>query len=221
LSARKIGARGNLTEALATLISNTHTRKRPLPLTDIADSLATALAYLHTYSAVADRISISAKMLRQFGYVARLVPEVQRLFRERRLDSVDVAVHLSMFTKKEQPIIAAALVSGEIDSLDLRAIVELRRLGTRGAIRELIDRVKRTKTQQEYIAEFVIRGNRTLDQIRTAIENYIPAAEIKRIEIDGALGRLVLSKRGKAALSRAAQRLNTRLRDALPLILHG
>lgn len=160
-------------------------------------------------------------MLRQFGYVKRLAPDVQRLFRERRLDSVDVAVHLSMVPKKEQPVLAAALVSGDIDSIDLRAVVELRRLGTRGTIRTLIDRVKRSKTQQEYIAEFVVRGNRTVAQIRTAIENYIPAAEIKRIEVDGALGRLVLSKKGKASLSRAANTLNTQLRDAIPQILQG
>jgi cell division protein ZapA (FtsZ GTPase activity inhibitor) len=221
LRAKGAKTRADLPEALAILISNTRTHKRPLPLTAVAEALANAIAHLERYSVVADRIGLSAKMLRQFAYVNRLAPDVQRLFCDRRLDSVDVAVHLSMFSEEEQPVLAAALVNGEIDASDLRAIVELRRLGTRGTIQTLINRVKRSKTKQEYIAEFVVRGGRRENEVRMAIERYIPPDEIIRVEVDGALGRLVLTKKGKVLLRRAAKKLNTRLSDAIPSILRS
>lgn len=221
MRAKDAKARGELTDALAILISNTRTQKRPLPLTAVAGALATALAHLNKYSAVADRIGLSTKMLRQFAYVDRLAPEVQQLFRDRRLDSVDVAVHLSMFAKKEQPVLSSALVSGQIDGADLRAIVEQRRLGTRGTIHTLIDRVQRSKTRQEYIAEFVVRGGRSATDVRSAIERHIPSAEIVRVQVEGPLGQLVLTKQGKALLSKAAKTMGTRIADVIPTILRS
>src|SRR5437867_2915361 len=116
-------------EALAVLISSTRSRSRPLPLTEVARWLEIALRKLGGYSAVADRIGLSPKMLRQFSYVGRLSKRVQRLFRKRRLDSVDAAAHLAMLPPKEQEIAAEALASREIDTIDLRAAIRLRRAG--------------------------------------------------------------------------------------------
>lgn len=210
---------GNLDAALAILISNTRTQRRPLSLLAVADALSTAIDHLGGYSDVADRIGLSTKMLRQFSYVRRLAPAVQRLFRERRLDSVDAAVHLSMLPRKEQPVLATAIAKGEIDGLDLRAITELRRNESKTNLSDLIKKVKESKTKKQYVAEFVTRGRRTERQIRAGVERYVPHQEIIRIETDGPLGRLVLTKKGKMYLGLAAKALNTRLNNVLAKIL--
>jgi len=210
---------GNLDAALAILISNTRTQRRPLSLLAVADALSTAIDHLGGYSNVADRIGLSAKMLRQFSYVRRLAPAAQRLFRQRRLDSVDAAVHLSMLPKKEQPVLASAIAKGEIDGVDLRAITELRRHDSKADLSGLIKKVKESKTKKEYVAEFLVRGRRTERQIRAAVERYIPRQEIIRIETEGPLGRLVLTKKGKIYLGRAAKAMNKRLNDVLAQIL--
>ena len=65
-------------------------------------------------------------MLRQFSYVRRLTPEVQSLFAKRKLDSVDAATHLAMLDKKDQKVVAKSLAMRELDTEDVRAIVQWR-----------------------------------------------------------------------------------------------
>lgn len=208
-----------LEEALAVLISNTRNRKRPLPLTEIARWLQIAVCRLGGYSAVADRIGLSAKMLRQFSYVPKLSNPVQDLFTTRRLDSVDAAVHLAMLPADDQKPVADALAAGEIDTSDVRAIIDLRRAGRSESSRDILERVKSSKTIKEYIAEFIAGGTPSPDRLRDAFTRYIPPSEIVRLEIDGPAGRLVLTGKGKTALAKAARTFGVPLKSVLPLIL--
>lgn len=217
----RVGKGRQLEEALAILISCTHSKIRPLPLTEIAKWLETAVAKLGSCSAVAERIGLSAKMLGQFASVRRLSPDVQRLFQSRQLDSVDAATHLAMLPMSEQIEVANALARGEIDTIDVRGVVELWRTGRSVPVSRLIRQVRESKTKQEYIAEFVVRGHRDRSQILAAFEKYIPPSEIIRLEIEGALGRLVLSQKGKRALAKAAKTLRTSIEHVIPAILEG
>jgi cell division protein ZapA (FtsZ GTPase activity inhibitor) len=208
-----------LEEALAVLISCTRNRIRPIPLTQIAKWLDIAVAKLGSYAKVADRIGLSAKMLRQFSYVRRLSHDVQQLFEKRKIDSVDAATHLAMLAKSEQQEVADALAVGEIDTIDVRAIVELRKVGNSTSIGRLLRRVKNSKTKQEYVAEFVVRGVRNRDQVLVALQKHIPSSEIVKLELDGAIGRLVLTHKGKQTLRKTARFLQTPLKHVIPTIL--
>ncbi len=211
-----------LKEALAVLISSTHNRRRPLPLTEVARWLSVAVKKLGSYSAVGERIGLSSKMLRQFGYTRRLSRPVQRLFEMRKLDSVDAATHLAMLPQSEQLAIATALVSGEIDTSDIRAVAQLRKsLGRSPSVNSLLERVKRSKTKQEYVLEFVVRGSSDRQSIAKAFRNILPESEIVRLEITGALGRLVLTQDGRTALAKTARALGVPLKRAIPSILQG
>jgi hypothetical protein len=210
-----------LKEALAVLISSTHNRKRPLPLTKIAHWLELAVAKLGTYSAVADRIGLSSKMLRQFSYVSRLSRPVQRLFDTRRLDSIDAVVHLAMLPMREQQTVARALASGEIDTADIRAVVQLRQDKQSGGINSLLKRVKESKAKQEYVAEFVVRGIPDRIRLLKAFRQHIPPGEILRLELNGALGRLAVTQKGKAALTKAARDFGVSLKRVIPMILQS
>lgn len=183
--------------------------------------LEVAVAELGSYTAVAERIGISSKMLRQFSYVHRLSRGVQWLFESRQLDSVDAAAHLAMLPVREQRGVADALVAGEINTIDLRAVVELRQLEKGRPIDDLLRRVTDSKVRREYIAEFVVRGARSREEILAAFTQYIPSSDIVSLEIEGALGRLVLTPNGKNALVRVAKTLRTPLKQVIPTILHS
>lgn len=211
---------GQLEEALAILISCTRKKTRPLPLTEISMWVEVAVTKLGSYTAVADRIGLSAKMLRQFLCVRQLSNGVQRLFADRKLDSVDAAAHLAMLPVREQEAVANALAKGEINTIDLRAVVELRKSGKAISIKDLLRQVIDSKVRHEYVAEFVVRSVRSREEIRVALTQYIPSSEIVSLEITGALGRLVLTPKGKQAMAKAAQKLRLPLKQVIPTILH-
>jgi hypothetical protein len=210
-----------LEEALAVLISSTRNKRRPFPLTYVAKWLEIAAAKLGSYSAVAHRIGISPKMLRQFSYVHRLSKPVQKLFELRELDSVDALAHLAMLRSADQRLVAQALASGQIDTSDVRAVVELRDGDLDSSINELINRVRTTKTTKEYVVEFIVRGGRDRDALRALITRYIPKTEILRLEVNGVIGRLVLTPKGREALGKAARALGTSLKGVMAAILRG
>jgi DNA-binding transcriptional regulator YdaS (Cro superfamily) len=208
-----------LDEALAVLISSTHNKRRPLPLTEIAEWLEVAVSRLGGHSQVADRIGLSSKMLHQFAAVRRLSKPVQELFASRRLDSVDAATHLSMLAGNDQIVLGRALASGEIDTGDLRAVVQLRKAGQSFGIQRVLNRVKRSKSTQEYLAEFVVRGKLTQKSMLGAIRKYIPRQEILRLELNGSVGRLVVTRKGKQALIKTARSFRIPLGQIMSEIL--
>jgi DNA-binding transcriptional regulator YdaS (Cro superfamily) len=209
----------DLKKALAVLISCTRSKRRPFPLTHIARWLDIAVTRLGSYGAVADRIGLSPKMLKQFACIQRLTKPVQQLFETRKLDSVDAAAHLAMLPAKEQEVIAGALAAGEIDTADVRAAVQLRHVKGSDPIQSVLHSVKESKTKQEYIAEFVIRGSHTHNSMLRAFQKHIPKNEILRLEVQGALGRLVLTRKGKVALVRTAQSFGKPVQHVIATIL--
>jgi hypothetical protein len=210
-----------LKEALAVLISSTHSKKRPLPLTEIAQWLEVAVNRLGSYVSVAERIGLSPKMLRQFSNVPRLSEPVKELFRRRQLDSVDAAAHLMKLPKRQQQAVAKALVAGEIDTADVRAVVQLWQKKQLDPIRTLIQKVKESKTKKEYIIEFVIRGSQDSKSMMTIFRRHLPAKEIVRLELEGSLGRLILTPKGKELLFKYARSLGIPNKHIIPTILYG
>lgn len=216
------GANGDdeqLQEALAVLISSTRSKRRPLPITEIARWIDVAVGKLGTYAAVGERIGLSAKMLRQFSAVNGLAPGVKELFAGRRIDSVDAAAHLAMLPESDQLTVADALADKAIQTADVRGIVQLRQLEPGLPIATLLGRIIDSKTKHEYVAEFVIRGGRTRNDLLEAFHAYIAPEHIIRLEIQGALGRLILSDEGKRALSKTASDLGLSLAEVIPAIL--
>jgi hypothetical protein len=208
-----------LEQALAVLIASTRSRKRPLPLTEIAKWLDLALAQLGSYAGVADRIGLSPNMLRQFSNIKRLSSSVRKLFERRDLDSVDAATHLAMLPERDQGIVAAELVLGKINTSDIRAVIQLRETGESGPIDILLDRVESSKTKKQYLAEFVLRGASSRTNIFDSFSKYIPAHDIVSLELDGSIGRLVLTPSGKQYLLKAARKLGVPTKHVIPAIL--
>jgi hypothetical protein len=209
----------NTNDALAILISSTKTKKRPVSLVDISKWLVVAVNKLGGYKEVADRLGLSTKMLRQFALVTHLQPEVQQLFKSRALDSIDAVVHLLLLSNKEQVIVANVLVDKKIDTKDLRAIVQVRKGNSKVPINKIIDEIIKTKTRKNYVVEFIIREGDSYTRLMKKFKRYISPNEIIRLDIEGSLGRLILTKNGKQELYRIAKNLNTRFQNVMPAIL--
>jgi hypothetical protein len=204
---------------LAILISSTRSKKRTKSLVEIAEWLAYAVEELGSVRVVGERIGLSPQMLRQFESVQKLIPAVQQLFSTRRLDSVDAAAHLSMLQPKEQLAVAMLLAEGKIDTSDVRAIHQQRKAGDTDSIECLIDKVEKSKTKQEYVVEFAIRGSQDPGKVKTAIGRVFSEDQVVDLELHGAMGRLVLTKKGRATLSATAKKLKVPLKSVMASVL--
>jgi hypothetical protein len=193
-------------KALATIISSTRNRRRPVPITEVANSLAVASREFGGLGAVAELVGVSAKMLGQFAAVQKLVPSVRRLFSDRKLDSVDAVAHLVMLRPGDQKQVAKALAADLLDTMDVRAVVQLRKLRPNEPIRKIIERVKGTKTTRHFIVEFATRDFLDRAAIEERLERIVHPSEIVRLELRGSFGRLVVSELGKKQLKDAARR---------------
>lgn len=208
-----------LESCLAILISSTRSKKRTRSLVEIAEWLDYAVKELGTVAAVGERIGLSPQMLRQFESARRLNPTVRRLFATRQLDSVDAAAHLAMLPAKDQLPVARLLAEGSIDTSDVRAVYQQRKVGDNAPIEDLIDEVEKSKTKQEYVVEFVVRGSQDPNRVRRAIERVFPQDEVVSLDLQGAMGRLVLTKKGRSTFSAIAKRLRVPLKSVMSSVL--
>lgn len=213
--------RNGLDQALAAIISSTRTKTRSLSLTQLARWLDLAVSKLGSYKAVAERVGVSPKMLRQFSYVTELAGPVREMFHRRQLDSVDAAAHLKLIPRREQAVVARALAKGDLDTSDVRAVAQLRRVRAGESISSIVDAVRDTKTKRQFVVEFIIRGAKKQEEFRDAFQKYISPQEIIALDVDGPFGRLILSARGKDQLFRAAKDLGVQVKDVVPEILRS
>lgn len=209
----------SINEVLAFLISSTRSKKRPISLVEVARLLSIAVDKLGGYKTVADRLGLSTKMLRQFVLVMKLHPKVRVLFKRRVLDSIDAVVHLLMLSSAEQIVVARILAEKNIDTKDLRAIVQIRKRNTKMPMHNLIDEVIESKTKKHYVVEFIIREGDNYKKIMNQFKKYINMNDIIRLDIQGSIGRLVLTRNGKQELYRVARNFNTRFQHVIPTIL--
>jgi len=195
-----------LDEALAVLIASTRRVRRKLSLLQIAEWLEVARRELGGLQAVAERIGLSEEMLRQFGSVRNLSPGVKKLVAQRRIDSVDVAHRLTKLAVGEQLPVARALVRGQLNSDDVRAIVSLRRSAPTLSLQRIIQRVKDSENIREYLAYFAVPPDaRDKGLLRARLGAVVGDRNIRSLTIRGALGTVALSAEGRGRLAQAAK----------------
>ncbi len=209
-------------KAIAALIKNTRTTKRHISLIKMAEWLDLAIKNLGSINNVAETISLSPNMLRQFLYVRKLSKDVQALFADRKIDSVDAAVHLSMLKEQDQKIIGLAMAKGNLISAELRAIRELRKEAPDMHINEIIKRVKITQNIKQHIAEFVVRSKKIHEQmLKKRFAKVIEPQNIISLTLKGSIGRIVMSSKGKGLLQNYAKRKGITKVRAISSIVHG
>ncbi len=196
-----------LNEALAALIANTRRGKRKLTLVEFVEYLRVAEKLLGNLRKVAERISLSEEMVRQFTRVEKLSPPVRRLAASGELSSVDIADRLSRLPTDDQLMVARGILAGKLTPYDLRAILALRKTTPRTPIRKIIDRIISSRNIRVYLAEFVVPEPPVPDSIIMGrISRALGRGHVKRVETSGRFGRVVLDDEGKIALEQSARK---------------
>lgn len=211
----------SLDGALALLIGSTLRKKRPVSLLEVSNALKVAQNALGSLCAVADRIGISAKMLRQFARVSKLSPLAKELVGRREIDSIDVVSHLTQLAAPEQDIVAEEFVLSHLDSSDVRAVAELRKRAPDRDIHDLLNSVLAGKTAKEFVFEFITRGESTEQNIRQRLSSHLELSLLKRVEVDPPTGRITVGIEGMKRLKKLAQQMKVPLRNIIPEILRS
>ncbi len=209
-------------EALAALIRNTRTTARALSLIEVEHWLEIAISRIGSLSEVADLISLSSKMLRQFQCVGRLSPSVQHLFRTRRIDSVDAALYLSKMPASKQLPIAKELAANTINTSDLRVIADMLARNPKMGASAAIENVKATRNIVHHVAEFVIRGSKVdTSVLRKRFDDVLGKQNVVSVDEKDGIGRTVLTTSGKRILMQMCRKNSMTKARAITAIAEG
>lgn len=202
-----------LDRALALLISSTKRKRRAVPLTDVSAALSIARASLGTTAAVAKAIGLSGKMVGQFARVDDLDPTARALVADRTIDSVDAVVQLAQLGAAEQRVVAQEIAAKQLDTKDVRAVVEMRKLRADRDLTEILERVKSSKTQRQYVIEFIVRGGLTANAIRDRLRHFLPTTSVVDVVVRGTLGRIIFDQKGYSGFKDEAKRRNITVKE--------
>ena len=208
-----------LEQMLSLIIANTKRRDRAKSIPDIAKAIQTSVDILGTIGSVSDAVLLSPKMLRQFLSVQSLEPNVQKLFCERTLDSVDLASQLATLPISDQLILASHYAENKIETKDVRAFRELRRRDTKSSTQDIIDAVVSSKIQKHYVIDFVLRGGIHLSEASERIAHYVGENNIIKLSQSGQVAQLILNADGVQKLRATAKILSVTFEQVISEII--
>ena len=208
-------------EALAVLIASTKRKKRKLSLPEISEWLNIAIKEYGSLSEVAKTIDLSAKMLKQFSHVGKLSNEVKSLFKSRKLDSVDIAYHLSFFPKEDQFAIAQEAVEGRLNSDDIRALKAFRKEVSGLSLTDAIKRIKETKDIKEYVIYLNIADIKDLSQLNKEIEKMIGKENIINFQSTSSHLKIVITAIGRKKLLKISSQEHISMKKLVSRIMNG
>jgi hypothetical protein len=221
---RSLGQReqSQLDDALAALLVSTKRTKRILSLIEVNEKLRTAERLLGGLRAVAHALGLSDETVRQFRRIEKLSPDVRKLVATRQITSMDLADRLSRFAAADQHAIAAGVVSGTLDACDVRAILALRKANPRASVQDLIRRIRRSRNITEYVAEFLTpQPTPSLPDLQRRLSTLLAPGELRGLEVNGRVGRVIFTTTGKKALEAAAGKERLTKRELLQRLIDG
>ena len=209
-------------QALATLITCTRRRTRPLSLVAVADHLNTAVQCFETVEAVAEKIGLSPSMLRRFRLVERLEPTLKALVADRQIDSIDSVAELGSLDHETQRALALILPLESLDTEDIRGCVRLLNRNPKMPISEVIEKVRTSKTVQVFVYEFVVKESmREEGTIERNVLKVLSVDEFAGVEVGSATGRLKVFKRGRARISLNAKSKKLSIQNFVQILCEG
>ncbi|MFQ5685949.1 MAG: hypothetical protein ACE5GV_04750 [Candidatus Scalindua sp.] len=209
-----IESQKTLEKIMARVLSNTLRQKRPNNLVEVANDIELLKQEMGSLEAVSNLVGISTDMLRQFLSVKRLSPEVRKLIKERKIDSVTIAHRIRNFTDEEQKTIAKEVIDGRLTSSDVRALVALKSKLLNLNVEQLISRVLKSKDIKIYVARFRMPSDKKENnKLRRRFENIIGKSEILSLNFENSVGVLEVTRIGLKKLREAAKRDNLSLRQ--------
>ena len=210
-----------LDDALVAIIASTKRKKRKLNPLQVSEKIQIALDGLESLSKVAERTKMSTEMLRQIHSVRNCSEQVKELVRERKLESYDILHRISKLPAPNQVTVAKAVIAGELNSEDVRAIVSFYRDFFAGiSIGRAIERIKSSRNIKQYVVYFELESkNIKFGVLRSRFEKIFGKGNIVSLREDDGIGELVLTVEGRKRLEEAAKSKRMRKRKFIQKIV--
>lgn len=213
-------------DALALILANTRMAerpgaKRPHALTDVATAIRVAEKGFGSLKEVAGRVGISTEMLSRFLSVERLHPKVLAAVASRRIDSLNPVLYMAALPKADQPVVADAVIAGQLSGTDVRALAPLRKRLPSSDIMALIRRVASSRDQTAYVIEFPLTRPSDLPAVRRAFRRASDGGLVGVRSAGDHRGKAVLTRHGLQVLRAAARKERVPFRDFVRGILPG
>ncbi len=219
---RKKPSEREIDHALAAVIASTKRKSRGLNPLQVADKILLLLDGFDTLSEVSERVDLSYEMLRQILSVVKCSKEVRKLVSEGKLKSYDILHRLSKLRAADQNLVAKAVVAGDLNSGDVRAIVSLRRDMPSVSIKKIIDRIKGSRNIRHYIAYFLVTSREFKpEKLRYRFDESFGERNIVSFKVDSHLGELVLNVEGKRRLQKSAKESGLTKRKFIENLVSG
>lgn len=207
-------------EAIAAVMANTRRRARRLNALEIAQKIEFARHALGSLQIVAERTILSYEMIRQIHSALKCTDRVKKLVTSGHLSSFDILHRLSKLSSGDQDTIADAVVSGKVDSDDVRGLVGLRRETPSVPMRELIARIRASKNIRHYIAYFSVPPNWSdAVRLRRSFEKALGQNAIVSVNLKGCLGTLTMNAEGRKRLQEQARKKAMTKREIINRII--
>jgi len=193
--------------ALGVLLEATRTTTRNVDLMTVSRALEIARGRLGSQQAVSERLGLSAQMLRDFAAVEKLCRPVQKMYADKRLTSVDVAVKLSRLAPSEQQVLARERASGRLTSKEVRDVVSLRRRMPEMTIERAIQRVKASADIKAYVIILPLSsGGPSVSALRARFAKLVASGNIVSLKAQGRIATLTITVEGQKRLQAEAKR---------------
>lgn len=211
-----------INEALVALIASTKRKNRKLNPLEVVKKIEIAKEGIGSLPKVAQRIGLSYEMLRQIFSVKNCSEGVKRLIREGKLDSYDILYRLSKLPKPSQVTVAKQVITDELTSDDVRAIVTFHRDFPNIKIRNIIERIKGSRNIKQYIVYFESDSVEIKPvALRSRFESIFGKRTIVSLHIDIGIGELVLNVNGKKRLQEEAKIRGLTKRELIRKLVSG
>jgi hypothetical protein len=214
-------SQAEIDDALAALIASTRRKNRKLNPLEVAEKIQIAKDGIGSLPKVAERIGLSYEMLRQIFSVRKCSEQVKELVREGKLESYDILHRISKLPIPNQITVAKAVIAGELNSEDVRAIVSFYRdLANEMSIGRAIERIKSSRNIKQYVVYFELESeNIKFSILRSRFEKIFGKENIVSLREDDGIGELVLNVEGRKRLETAAKSNRMRKRNFIQKIV--
>ena len=214
-------SQAEIDDALAALIASTRRKNRKLNPLEVAEKIQIAKDGIGSLPKVAERIGLSYEMLRQIFSVRKCSEQVKELIREGKLESYDILHRISKLPIPNQITVAKAVIAGELNSEDVRAIVSFYRdLANEIGIGRAIERIKSSRNIKQYVVYFELESkNIKFSVLRSRFEKIFGKENIVSLREDDGIGELVLNVEGRKRLEAAAKSNRMRKRNFIQKIV--
>lgn len=206
------------------IIANTVKKnsRRELDILSIAGMIEEARQITGTLKEVAEQVGLSEIMLKKFLAALKLDPAIQDLIRKRELDKVQIIYTMKGLPLDEQKFIASKVISGKLNTQDIKVLVPLRNKLSNEKIENVLDKLLKSKNIKVYKANILLHARRgNSEDYNKKISKYFSETDIHDVTCGSNFLEVYFTKEGLQKLKQLASADGTSIKEFLNNLVNG